>query len=116
NQKSNRDPVLSIDNIEVEDNLITLNEKALVTRVESGRVEKYRHLLYEQWHVGKAEIAVLAELLLRGPQSVGDLRARVSRMEPVEDLDAPRALPDPLAPPGPVGYRSPPCRRGTRGS
>src|SRR5262245_29641079 len=97
NQKSNRDPVFSLDDAEVEDNLVSLNQKALVTRVESGRVEKWRHLLYEQWHVGKAEIAVLAELLLRGPQTVGDLRARVSRMEPVEDLDALRDLLDPLA-------------------
>ncbi len=113
NQKSNRDPVLSLNDDEVEDNLISLNQKALVTRVESGRVEKWRHLLYEQWHVGKAEIAVLAELLLRGPQTVGDLRARVSRMEPVEDLEALRALLDPLANRGLVAYLSPPGRRGT---
>src|SRR5262249_8613612 len=86
NQKSNRDPVLSVTGVDVEDTLTEMQKLALVTRVDSGRVEKWRHLLYEQWHVGKGEIAVLAELLLRGPQSEGDLRSRVSRMEPVADL------------------------------
>src|SRR5437764_619282 len=92
NQKSNREPVLSLEDAEVEDTLVGLQKLALATRVDSGRVEKWRHLLYETWHVTKSEIAVLAELLLRGPQTEGDLRARVSRLEPVADLDALRAL------------------------
>src|SRR3954453_14800355 len=62
NQKSNRDPILSLTDDELEDTLLGLQRQALATRVESGRVEKWRHLLYEAWHVGKAEIAVLAEL------------------------------------------------------
>jgi uncharacterized protein YceH (UPF0502 family) len=113
NQKSNRDPVLNLTDVELEDTLSGLQREALVTRVDSGRVEKWRHLLYEQWHVGKGEIAVLAELLLRGPQTEGDLRARVSRMEPVEDLDALRALCQPLAQRGLVVYLTPEGRRGT---
>src|SRR5688572_1932764 len=113
NQKSNREPVLNLSDVEVEDTLIELQKQALATRVDSGRVEKWRHLLYEQWHIGKAEIAVVAELLLRGPQTEGDLRGRVSRMDPVEDLDALRALLRPLAQRGLVVYLTPEGRRGT---
>jgi uncharacterized protein YceH (UPF0502 family) len=113
NQKSNREPLLSLSDVEVEDTLVGLQKQALATRVDSGRVEKWRHLLYEQWHVGKGEIAVLAELLLRGPQTEGDLRARVARMEPVADLDALRALLKPLAQRGLVVYLTPEGRRGT---
>src|SRR3954451_6184868 len=113
NQKSNRDPVMSVEDHEVEATLENLQRQALATRVESGRVDKWRHLLYEQWHVGKAEIAVMAELLLRGPQTEGDLRARVSRMEPVDDLDALRAVCRPLAQRGLVVYLTPEGRRGT---
>ncbi len=113
NQKSNRDPVMAVEDHEVEETLENLQRQALATRVESGRVDKWRHLLYEQWHVGKAEIAVLAELLLRGPQTEGDLRGRVSRMEPVDDLDALRAVCRPLAQRGLVVYLTPEGRRGT---
>src|SRR6476659_6469141 len=60
NQKSNRDPVMSLEDHEVEETLEALQQKALATRVESGRVDKFRHLLYERWIVGKVEIAVLA--------------------------------------------------------
>lgn len=113
NQKSARDPVMSLEDHEVEETLEALQQKALATRVESGRVDKFRHLLYERWIVGKVEIAVLAELLLRGPQTEGDLRARVSRMEPVDDLDALRAVCRPLADRGLVVYLTPEGRRGT---
>src|SRR6476620_2221269 len=68
NQKSNRDPVLTLKDDDVEETLVGLQRQALATRVDSGRVEKWRHLLYEAWHLGKGEIAVLADLLLRGPQ------------------------------------------------
>src|SRR5215213_8354496 len=72
NQKSNRDPVMSLADYEVEETLSGLQKQALATRVESGRVDKFRHLLYEAWGVSKTEIAVLAELLLRGPQTEGE--------------------------------------------
>jgi uncharacterized protein YceH (UPF0502 family) len=113
NQKSNREPVLSLEAAEVEDTLVGLQKLGLATRVDSGRVEKWRHLLYESWHVTKGEIAVLCELLLRGPQTEGDLRARVSRLEPVDDLDALRALCGPLKHRGLVVYLTPEGRRGT---
>ncbi len=113
NQKSNRDPMMSVEDHQVEEAMEGLQRLALATRVESGRVDKWRHLLYEQWGAGKAEIAVLAELLLRGPQTEGDLRSRVSRMEPVADLDALRAICQPLAHRGLVTYLTPEGRRGT---
>jgi uncharacterized protein len=113
NQKSNRDPVMAIEDHQVEEAMEGLQRLALATRVQSGRVDKWRHLLYEQWGVGKAEIAVLAELLLRGPQTEGELRTRVSRMEPMPDLDALRAVCQPLAHRGLVTYLGPEGRRGT---
>jgi uncharacterized protein YceH (UPF0502 family) len=113
NQKSNREPLMSVEDHEVEETLEALQRRALATRVESGRVDKFRHLLYEQWGVGKSEIAVVAELLLRGPQTEGDLRSRVSRMEPVDDLDALRAVCRPLAQRGLIVYLTPEGRRGT---
>jgi uncharacterized protein YceH (UPF0502 family) len=92
NQKSNRDPVMSLDEDEVEETLLALNRKVLVNRVQGGRVEKWRHLLYDLWKVSKVEMAVIAELLLRGPQTEGDLRGRASRMDPIADLDELRGL------------------------
>jgi uncharacterized protein YceH (UPF0502 family) len=92
NQKSNRDPVMSLDEDEIEETLLELNRKVLVIRVQGGRVEKWRHLLYDLWKVSKVEMAVLAELLLRGPQTEGDLRSRASRMDDIPDLDTLRGL------------------------
>jgi uncharacterized protein len=113
NQKSNRDPVMHVTDHEITEALEGLQRQALATRVESGRVDKWRHLLYEQWGIGKAEIAVLAELLLRGPQTEGELRTRVSRMEPIADLDVLRAVCQPLAERKFVVYLTPIGRRGT---
>jgi len=59
---------------------------AVVEIQGSGRVTKYKHNLYEWFGVDKIEMAVLAELLLRGPQTLGELRTRASRMEPIPDL------------------------------
>lgn len=92
NQKSNRDPVMSLDEDVVEETLLDLNRKVLVNRVQGGRVEKWRHLLYDLWKVSKVEMAIIAELLLRGPQTEGDLRSRASRMDDIADLDTLRAL------------------------
>ncbi len=92
NQKSNRDPLTSLDEDEVEEVLIGMERKLLVNRIQGGRVEKWRHLLYDLWKVSKVEMAILAELLLRGPQSEGDLRSRASRMDSIADLDTLREL------------------------
>jgi uncharacterized protein YceH (UPF0502 family) len=113
NQKSNREPVLNLSGDEVEETLQGLQRQALATRVDSGRVEKWRHLLYEAWNVSKEEIAIVAELLLRGPQTEGELRSHVSRLEPVADLDALRALLRPMSDRGLVVYLTREGRRGT---
>jgi uncharacterized protein YceH (UPF0502 family) len=114
NQKSNRDPVLSMSDAEAEDALAGLQKKSLVNKITGGsRVERWRHLLYEAWKVDKVELAILAELLLRGPQTEGELRGRASRMEPIDDLDKLRAVLKPLAERGLVIYLTPEARRGT---
>ncbi len=61
-----------------------------------GRVAKYRHYLYEWLGVDKVELAVMTELLLRGDQTVGELRGRAARMEPIADLTALRPVLDSL--------------------
>lgn len=113
NQKSNRDPVMNLTDLDVEDTLARLQKKGLVTRITGSRVERWRHDLYEMWKVDKIDLAILAELLLRGPQTEGELRGRVSRMESFDDLDALRAAIKPLWERGMVVYLTPQGKRGT---
>jgi uncharacterized protein YceH (UPF0502 family) len=113
NQKSNRDPVLDLSEDEVEGALAGLQRRGLVSKLVGGRVDRWRHLAYEAWRVGKVELAVLAELLLRGPQTEGDLRGRAARMDDIKDVDELRAVLKPLADRGLVVYLTPPDRRGT---
>src|SRR5712691_8608287 len=69
NQKSNRDPVLNLADHEVEEALAAVQKKGLVKKlISSGRVERWKHELYDAWKLNKVELAVLTELLLRGPQ------------------------------------------------
>jgi len=87
NQKSNRDPVMDLEEFYVEKTLDELRNMGAVSEVDwMGRVAKYRHHAFEWLGVNRAELAVLAELLLRGEQTIGDLRARAARMEPIPDL------------------------------
>jgi uncharacterized protein YceH (UPF0502 family) len=113
NQKSNRDPVLNISEDDVETTLASLQQKGLAIKITGGRVVRWRHNLYENWHLGKVELAIIGELLLRGAQTEGELRGRASRMEPVEDLESLRALLRPMSERGLVMYLSAPERRGT---
>ncbi len=113
NQKSNREPVLNLSDFEVEDALNRCKAKGLAVKITGGRVERWRHYIYEAWHVGKHDLAVLGELLLRGPQTEGELRARAARMEPFDDLESLRATLKPLAERGLVVYLTPEGRRGT---
>jgi uncharacterized protein YceH (UPF0502 family) len=76
----------------------------------SGKIPRYRHLAYEWLGVGKEELAILGELLLRGEQSEGDLRGRASRMDPISDLDALRTHLDTLASRDLIVWLSPPGR------
>lgn len=97
NQKNNRWPLMQLEPNEVEESLDRLRELRAVGLVEGyGRVAKYRHYLYEWLGVDKVELAVMTELLLRGDQTVGELRGRASRMEPIADLAALRPVLDSL--------------------
>lgn len=112
NQKSNRDPVLQLDDVAVEEGLASLQEKGLVERVTGGRAERFRHRLYELWTQNGPELAVLAELLLRGAQTRGELRGRAGRMDSIETLDALDEILRSLAARRLVTYLSEPERRG----
>jgi uncharacterized protein YceH (UPF0502 family) len=113
NQKSNRDPLMDLSEDDVAEALAGVQKKGLTIRITGSRVERWRHSLYEAWGAGKTELAILGELLLRGPQTEGELRGRASRMEPVDDLETLRALLKPLAERGLVVYLGPEGRRGT---
>jgi len=88
NQKSNRDPVMNLGENAVRDALLALNEKGLAGPVSSAdsRVPKYEHRLQEVFNLPRAETAVLCVLLLRGPQTPGELRGRTERMHRFEEL------------------------------
>lgn len=87
NQKSNRDPVLSLDEAEVVKALDSLRFKQYALLSGSGgRVSKYRHALVEKFRFSPAELSIICELLVRGPQTVGELRTRCERMCPLADL------------------------------
>jgi uncharacterized protein YceH (UPF0502 family) len=114
NQKNNRDPVTNLSEDAAWDALEGLRAKSLVVRIEAGagsRVHRFRHNATDTLRVRAGELAVLAELLLRGPQTQGELRGRASRMHPMETLEVVRDMlralgdrPDPLAkqiPPSP---------------
>src|SRR5262245_42167131 len=90
NQKSNRDPVLALSEEEVWGALDRLEQKYLARKVFPGgsRVEKYIHLGKDGLGVQAPALAVLAELLMRGPQTAGELRGRAGRMVPIESLEA----------------------------
>lgn len=113
NQKSNRDPILDLLDEEIEETLSGLQKRGLVMRVISGRVDKWKHLLYEGWKLNGVEIAIVSELLLRGPQTEGELRVRASRMEDIADLDTLRKVLASLCERGLVVYLTPEGRRGT---
>lgn len=113
NQKSNRDPVMNVDDADVQDALEALQEKGLVFLIQSSRVDRWRHSLYDAWTSDKVELAILAELLLRGPQTEGELRTRASRMEPIDDLDTLRNVLRSLGERKLVVYLTPERSRGT---
>ena len=97
NQKSNRDPVMSLDEDSVWDTLERLRAVGLVSRLMPGgasRVDRFRHEVKTLLGWEKPQWAVMAELLLRGPQTVGELRSRCNRMYRYENTDAVAAVLD----------------------
>jgi uncharacterized protein YceH (UPF0502 family) len=90
NQKSNRDPVMNLDEAAVRQALHSLDGQSLVRSVSASdsRVTKYEHRLQEAFNFYRHEIAILCVLLLRGPQTPGELRTRAERMHSFDDLSA----------------------------
>src|SRR5262245_8587078 len=80
NQKSNREPEMSLEGFEVAGALMAMQLAGWVAKVEGSRTAHYRHRVEQQLGVDLHEKAVLAELLLRGPQAPGALKPRVQRM------------------------------------
>jgi uncharacterized protein YceH (UPF0502 family) len=89
NQKNNREPVMNLDEEAVRQALTTLQEKRLAgpTSGADSRVTKYGHRSQEVFNFTRAETAVFCVLLLRGPQTPGELRGRGERMHRFEHLD-----------------------------
>lgn len=89
NQKNNRHPVTSYSETEVASALETLREKSLtyVFHGSTSRVPKYKHVVPEVMHLNPAETALMCALMLRGPQTLGELRSNAGRFHEFSDLD-----------------------------
>ena len=98
NQKSNRDPVVSFSEQEVERALSALRDKGLAARIRSAdsRVDKYGHQVGDVLDISLQETAIMAELMLRGPQTPGELKQRASRMVMLNSLEEVHAALDSL--------------------
>lgn len=88
NQKSNRDPVMDVDESAVREALYSLGDKGLAGTVSSAesRVSKYEHRMQEVFNFTRRESAIICVLMLRGPQTPGELRGRTERMFRFDDL------------------------------
>jgi uncharacterized protein len=88
NQKSNRDPAMNLNEDAVSQALRSLEKEGLAGPADGmdNRVSKFEHRLQEAFNFDRREIAILCELLLRGPQTPGELRSRAERMHPFDDL------------------------------
>jgi uncharacterized protein YceH (UPF0502 family) len=88
NQKSNRDPLMTLDEDTVKQALQRMQKEGLAGPADNmvSRVSKYEHHLQEAYNFTRHETALLCELLLRGPQTPGELRSRADRMHKFEDL------------------------------
>lgn len=89
NQKNNREPVMTLDENAVREALSTLQEKRLAGPASGAdsRVTKYEHRLQEAYNFDRREIAIICVLLLRGPQTPGELRGRTDRMYHFDALE-----------------------------
>lgn len=113
NQKSSREPVVNYDEDTVVQALELLKAKGLALRISGAghRVEKWSHRLGEALNLGRRELALLCVLMLRGPQTVGELRGRTERMHDFADMEEVESVleslasrqPDPLTAPAARG-------------
>ncbi|MBI3802470.1 MAG: YceH family protein [Nitrospirae bacterium] len=88
NQTSNRDPVVSYDEKTVSEAIERLKEKRLILQENRGRVPKFEETFLKSANLVQREAAVLCVLMLRGPQTVGEIRGRTERLHPFEELEA----------------------------
>ncbi|HKH98404.1 MAG TPA: YceH family protein [Candidatus Sulfotelmatobacter sp.] len=118
NQKNNRDPVMTLEEDSVRDALATLQEKRLAGPASGAesRVPKFEHRLQEVFNFDRREIAIVCVLLLRGPQTPGELRSRTDRMYHFEALDDVVSTLDRLAQRDPALARVLPRQPGTKES
>ena len=106
NQKQNRDPVADFSEQEIAKALYTLEKRGLVQQAPpnpGARANRFGHNVVETLHWDRREQAVMAELILRGRQTAGELRSRASRMTPLNDLDSVGSILSAL------GASDPPC-------
>jgi len=97
NQKSSRDPVMELSEADVRSALFELEQLGMVRVLSDARVSKFEHLAYGKLSLGRPEIAVLGLLLLRGPQTPAELRARAERMYTFDNMAAVTAVLERLA-------------------
>jgi len=89
NQKSNREPVVSYDEVTVEEALAGLRDKGLALRITGeSRVPKHAQRFTEKLNLGRREAALLCVLMLRGPQTTGELRGRAERLYAFDDVES----------------------------
>lgn len=121
NQKSNRDPLMSLsesDVIDALDGLRHTHRLVALVHTSGSRVEKFKHTISQVIDLNPRQAAILCELFLRGPETVGELRTRASRLHPFNDLNEVQTILDELAAHagGPLVVRLPrePGRRESR--
>ena len=91
NQKTARDPVMALEQVEVHRALKLLTEKGLVRQVFASRVERYEHLLAQKFSLTQSQIALVGLMLLRGPQTAHELFARAERLARFPSIDEVRS-------------------------
>jgi uncharacterized protein YceH (UPF0502 family) len=87
NQKTAREPVMALEQVEVQRALKLLTEKGLVRQVFASRVERYEHQLAQKFSLTQSQIAIVGLLLLRGPQTAHELLARAERMARFQSIE-----------------------------
>ena len=97
NQKSSREPVMELTEDELRQALHTLEDDDLVSSLHDARVPKYEHRVRTVWNLRRDETAVLSLLMLRGPQTAGEIRGRSERLHAFDDIAAAQSTLDRLA-------------------